>query len=101
MTDQLVNYVNCSALKMARKIKGMTQQEVADAADISMYTISRVENGNYTTKLSVVTLKLIADAVSCPMWLLFTSNRDMALTEKEKALVIRHRVDMDRHNVQR
>lgn len=48
-------------IRMLRRCRGMGQEALAEAADVSNMTISRIENG--TTAMSVLILKRIAEAL--------------------------------------
>ncbi len=51
-------------MKTARNIKGLSQQAVADAADINRLYLSRVERG--LENVSILTLVRIAEALGTP-----------------------------------
>jgi len=59
-----------SSLKMLRYAKGLTQQELADAAEISRDTYRKIESGKSDPKIS--TLKSIAKALEVDIDDLFT-----------------------------
>ena len=52
-----------------RKLRGLTQQNVADAMDVSYETISRIETGN--TGLSMDMLYELSKALKTPLAVLF------------------------------
>ncbi len=52
-----------------RKLRGMTQQQVADAMDVSYETISRIENAN--TGISMDMLLELSKAIQTPLGDLF------------------------------
>ena len=54
MTDTALKRIG-SKLQAARKIKGMTQQEVADRAGISRTYYSQIENGDRDPATTVIT----------------------------------------------
>lgn len=54
-----------------RKLKGMTQLELAEAVDISRTHISNIEAPNVPTSVSLETLFDIADALEVPVDVLF------------------------------
>ncbi len=51
-------------MKTARNNKGLSQQAIADAADINRLYLSRVERG--LENVSILTLVRIADALGTP-----------------------------------
>jgi transcriptional regulator with XRE-family HTH domain len=51
-------------IKAVRKKQGLSQQAVADAADINRLYLSRLERG--TENVSILTLVRIADALDTP-----------------------------------
>lgn len=51
-------------VRIMRKKRGMGQEALAEAADVSNITISRIENG--ISAMSVLTLKRIAEALEVP-----------------------------------
>ncbi len=57
-----------------RKLKGMTQLELAEAADISRTHLSNIEAPNVPTSVSLETLFDIADALEVPVDVLFRFN---------------------------
>lgn len=57
-----------------RKLKGMTQLELAEAVDISRTHISNIEAPNVPTSVSLETLFDIADALEVPVDVLFRFN---------------------------
>lgn len=52
-----------------RKVRGLTQQQVADAMDISYETISRIENAN--TGISFDMLLALSAAIKTPLHEIF------------------------------
>lgn len=52
-----------SHIKETRKLRGLTQQEVADAAGMSVMTIRRYESGERTP--NIASLRKIAEAMGC------------------------------------
>lgn len=52
-------------LRVLREAAGMSQQELADAADIAKITIQRIENAKYSVTLDL--LISIADALNLPL----------------------------------
>jgi DNA-binding XRE family transcriptional regulator len=52
-------------LRVLREKAGMSQQELADTADISKITIQRIENAKYSATLD--TLISIAEAIQVPL----------------------------------
>lgn len=54
-----------------RKLKGMTQLDLAEAVDISRTHISNIEAPNVPTSVSLETLFDIADALEVPVDVLF------------------------------
>lgn len=52
-----------------RKLRGLTQQQVADAMDVSYETISRIENAN--TGISMDMLFELSNAIQTPLGELF------------------------------
>lgn len=48
-------------IRILRRCRGMRQESLAEAADVSNMTISRIENG--TTAMNILTLKRIARAL--------------------------------------
>lgn len=60
----MVDYNSIGArIRAIRKQRGMTQEQLAEAAGIGSTHVSHVENG--TTKLSVQTLIAIINALGC------------------------------------
>ena len=57
-----------------RKLKGLTQLELAEAADISRTHLSNIEAPNVPTSVSLETLFDIADALEVPVDVLFRFN---------------------------
>lgn len=57
------------AVVRARKLKGMTQQDLADAMNVSYETISRIENAN--TGISSDMLFALSEALETPLYELF------------------------------
>ncbi|HET9058075.1 MAG TPA: helix-turn-helix transcriptional regulator [Chitinophagaceae bacterium] len=52
-------------LRILREKAGLSQQELADIAELSKLTIQRIENSKYSTTLD--TLISIADALNIPL----------------------------------
>ena len=52
-------------LRVLRENVGMSQQELADTAEVSKLTIQRIENAKYSVTLD--TLVSIADALNIPL----------------------------------
>lgn len=50
-----------------RKIKGLTQERLADDVGISPQYLSRIENGSYPKSVSLSTLMRIAQKLEVPM----------------------------------
>lgn len=50
---------------MARKAAGLTQEQLAEATDLTRNTIGNTERGNYSPRLD--SLLMIADAVRVPL----------------------------------
>ena len=50
-----------------RKIKGLTQERLADDIGISPQYLSRIENGSYPKSVSLSTLMRIAQKLEVPM----------------------------------
>lgn len=59
-------------IKSARKLKGITQQELADKAGISLRTVQRIEKG--TEEISGFSLKQISNILEIPLEGLIMSN---------------------------
>lgn len=57
-----------------RKLKGMTQLDLAEAVNISRTHISNIEAPNVPTSVSLETLFDIADALDVPVDVLFRFN---------------------------
>lgn len=53
-----------------RKIKGLTQEKLAEEVGISPQYLSRIENGNYPKSVSLSTLMRIAKVLDVTMSLL-------------------------------
>lgn len=63
MDDHLVNYRDIgSRVKECRKMRGYTQEKLAEMANISIQHMSNIENA--ATKLSLPTIIALADALS-------------------------------------
>lgn len=60
-------------VREAREKKGMTQMELAVAADVALTTIARIENGKME-KTSVGNLLKVCNALGCDPASLFTRN---------------------------
>ncbi|QRQ61453.1 helix-turn-helix domain-containing protein [Sphingobacterium multivorum] len=52
-------------IKLARKRKGLTQQELADQAGVSLRTVQRIEKG--TEEISGFSLKQISQILEIPL----------------------------------
>lgn len=50
-----------------RKIKGLTQEQLAEKVGISPQYLSRIENGSYPKSVSLSTLMRIAQKLEVPM----------------------------------
>lgn len=50
-----------------RKIKGLTQERLADDVGISPQYLSRIENGSYPKSVSLSTLMRVAQKLEVPM----------------------------------
>lgn len=83
-----------SRIKETRKLRGLTQQEVADAAGMSVMTIRRYESGERTPNIE--SLRKIAGAMGCsvadiiPPEPRIISSVSSELTEEEKSLLEYH-----------
>ncbi len=60
-----------------RKIKGLTQEELANKCNTTQQTIAKIEQGSVDPKLS--TLQKIADALECELSDLFYNRKEFAL----------------------
>ena len=58
-------------IKKYRKLKGMTQQELADAADLSHGYIREIESLKMGITFSLDAVEKIANALEIPFYLLF------------------------------
>ena len=58
-------------IRKYRKIKGMTQQELADAADLSHGYIREIESLKMGVTFSLDAVEKIANALEIPFYLLF------------------------------
>ncbi|MCA5004233.1 helix-turn-helix domain-containing protein [Sphingobacterium bovistauri] len=68
-----MNKININdQIKAARKLKGLTQQELADEAGISLRTIQRIEKG--TEEISGFSLKQISKVLDIPLENLIMQN---------------------------
>jgi transcriptional regulator with XRE-family HTH domain len=68
-------------LKNIREAKMLSQAEVAKMANISQQYYSKIENGNTSLKLPVVTTKKIADVLEFE-WTLFYSDENQNSKER-------------------
>ena len=67
-------------IRILRRCKGMGQEDLAEAAEVSNMTISRIENG--TTAMSILTLKRIAEALDA-------STEEILMQKKKETQQIR------------
>ena len=59
-----------------RKLKSLTQEELAEKADVSRHTISNIENADKFQSMSLSTLFKIAEALEIPVKKLFDFRED-------------------------
>ncbi|WP_293953025.1 MULTISPECIES: helix-turn-helix domain-containing protein [unclassified Sphingobacterium] len=59
-------------IKLSRKRKGLTQQELADRAGVSLRTVQRIEKG--TEEISGFSLKQISQILEIPLEQLIMPN---------------------------
>lgn len=72
--EQNYNQLNCQlglTIAYYRRLRGMTQQNLADAANISRTHVSNIEAPNVKTSVSLDTLFAIAQALEVPVKKLF------------------------------
>ena len=58
-------------IRKYRKLRGMTQQELADAADLSHGYIREIESRKMSVTFSLDAVEKIANALEIPFYLLF------------------------------
>lgn len=58
-------------IRKYRKLANLTQQQLADAIDVSMHYISQIESANSTKYFTLVVIGRIADVLNIDIKLLF------------------------------
>lgn len=63
-----------------RRLRNMTQEELANLINVSISTLGKVERGKYNNNLSLSILKSIADGLNIDLSMLVTfDNREKAM----------------------
>lgn len=70
-----------SRLREARELRALTQEELAQASNVQVVTISRIENNRQTSRPRLSTIRKLAEALGAdPAYILFGEEGGQAKT---------------------